>query len=89
MIGLAGESVRAQIDTAYRLAYSRPADAKPMDLALRFSRRHREIVAERASKHQDLALPEPMTEGQSPIGGAVLVGLCHLAKTSCEFNYLN
>ena len=89
MIGLAGESIRAQIDAAYRLAYSRPADAKSMDLALSFFRRHREIVAERASKHQNLALPKPMPEGYSPIDGAVLVGFCPMLMTSSEFIYLN
>ena len=49
MIRLAGEGVRAQIDTVYTLVYSRTPDAKSMHLAPSFLRCHREIVAERAS----------------------------------------
>ncbi len=89
VIGLSGESVHAQIDAAYRLAYSRPTDPKSKDLALSFFHRHREIVAERASRHENLALPQPMPEGYSPIDGAALVDFCHMLMTSSEFIYLN
>ena len=89
VIGLAGDSVDAQIDAAYRLAYSRPTDARGKDLALSFFRRHREIVAERASRDEKLALPRPMPEGYSPVAGAALVDFCHMLMTSSEFIYLN
>ena len=89
VIDLAGDSVNAQIDAAYRLAYSRPIDAKGKDLALSFLQRHREIVAERASSDEKLALPRPMPEGYSPVDGAALVDFCHMLMTSSEFIYLN
>ncbi len=89
VIRLAGEDVYAQIDNAYRLAYSRGPDAKAKDLALTFFHRHREIIAERASRDEELALPQPMPEGVSPIDGATLVDLCHMLMTSSEFIYLN
>ena len=58
-----------------------------MNLALPFSNRHREVDAERASKHQNLALPKPMPKGHSPIGEAMVVGFCQLLMAACKFIY--
>ncbi len=89
VIRLAGEDVDAQIDSAYRLAYSHSPSADARDLALSFFHRHREIVAERASGHEKLALPQPMPAGFSPADGAALVDFCHMLMSSSEFFYLN
>ena len=85
----AGREAEAQIETAYRLAYSRPPTTPEMKTALRFLKLQRTIIAERASEGQDLILPLMNPYHHDPIDRAALVDFCHMIINSNEFVYRN
>ncbi len=99
----AGPDRNAQVDLAYRLAYSRLPDKAERESALNFFSRHRAIVAERAAAGGKLALPAFLTQQSLPLGGqhaaslqkvdpveaATLVDFCHMLINANEFVYRN
>ena len=85
----AGREAEAQIETAYRLAYSRPPTTPEMKTVLRFLKLQRTIIAERASEGQDLILPLMSPYHHDPIDRAALVDFCHMIINSNEFVYRN
>ena len=85
LIEEAGSERAAQIDLAYRVAYSRSPDDWEKDSALTFLGRHSKIVAEREAKGEKLASPAVMAENIKPTEAAVLVDFCHSILNSNEF----
>ncbi len=85
VIGIAGSSIEKQIETAYRLAYSRRPDKDEAQTALRFFKRHRALLSERASVREKPALPPTLPDNIPPGDAAVLVDFCHAIMNSNEF----
>jgi hypothetical protein len=81
----AGNERAAQVDLAYRVAYSRAPDDWEKDSALTFLDRHAKILAEREAKDEKLALPVVMAENIKPAEAAALVDFCHSILNSNEF----
>ncbi len=85
----AGANRRAQVDLAYRLAYSRLPDASERDTAFTFLATHKPILDERLAKNEPLALPAKLPEGIDKTEAATLVDFCHMLLNSNEFVYVN
>ena len=85
----AGSDLDAQIDYAYRLAYSRPPTASERDMALTFFSRHEAIVAKRVAANEKLALPEFIPEGVDKARAVALVDFSQMLLNSNEFVYRN
>jgi hypothetical protein len=85
----AGADPKAQIDLAYRLAYSRAPDASERDTALTFLSTQQAIIQERAARHEPLALPSNVPDGADQAEAAALVDFCHMLFNSNEFVYVN
>ncbi len=85
----AGADLKAQIETAYRLAYARRPDQAEQAIALAFFNRHRSILAERASAGEKLPLPASLPESADRVAAAALVDFCHMLMNSNEFVYRN
>ncbi len=83
----AGSGLKAQIETAYRLAYSRRPEASELETALGFFERQRALIAERASTGGKLALPPLLPEHADRVEAAALVDFCHMLMNSNEFVY--
>ncbi len=87
----AGAGRGAQIERAYRIAYSRSPDGWEKDAGLTFLDRHASIIAAREQRgRQDeqaakLALPAVMAENLPPAQAAALVDFCHSILNSNEF----
>ncbi len=84
-----GSNQKAQVDTAFELAYARvPTDAE-RKLIDDFFQRHRAILEERSAAGEKLALPPKVPETLAPIDGALLVDFCHMLMNANEFVYAN
>ena len=84
-----GLSPEAQIDRAYRIAFSRQPSAEERAAALDFLNRHMPIVGERLAKNEKVPLPDALPQGIEPARAAALVDLCHMLLNSNEFVYIN
>ncbi len=89
VIEQAGTDRKAQVDAAYRLAYSRQPDGSERDLALTFLASHKPIIDERVAKNEPLALPAKLPETTDKAEAASLVDFCHMLLNSNEFVYVN
>jgi hypothetical protein len=85
----AGTDFDRQIDTAYRLAFSRSPDKAEQEIARRFFDRHREILYERLAANEPLALPAHSAVPCDPPQVASLVDFCHMLINANEFVYRN
>ncbi|MGH9338121.1 MAG: DUF1549 and DUF1553 domain-containing protein [Acidobacteriota bacterium] len=85
----AGSDRSAQIDQAYRLAYSRLPNAQEKGTILNFLDSHRAILAERAERGEKLAEPTLRPHNVDPLKAAALVDFCHMLLNSNEFVYVN
>ncbi len=85
----AGPELRAEIDRAYLLAYSRRPDPSERDTAMTFLDRQQSIVAKRQAEGKKLALPVSAPVGMDEARGAALVDFCHMLLNSNEFVYRN
>jgi hypothetical protein len=85
----AGADRKAQIDAAYRLAFSRRPDPAERDMGLSFLASHQPILDERAAANQPLALPSSHAENLDRAEAAALVDFCHMLLNSNEFVYVN
>ncbi len=91
VIDEAGADRGAQIERAYRIAYSRSPDGWEKDAGLTFLDRHASVIAEREArgvkddKAAKLALPTVMAENLKPAQAAALVDFCHSIFNSNEF----
>jgi hypothetical protein len=84
-----GLSPEAQVDRAYRLAFSREPRAEERKSAIEFLNRQMPIVGERLAKNEKVPLPEGLPKGIDPERAAALVDLCHMLMNSNEFIYIN
>lgn len=84
-----GTSVDKEIDTAFRLAYGRQPDAEETVASKKFFESQREIIAERQSKGDSLALPPKLPASTDRVGAATLVDFCHTLLNMDEFVYQN
>ncbi len=66
---------KAQVDEAYRMAYSRPPSPAERDMALTFFEQHQNTIAEKQPSAQ--------------VHAAVLADFCHALFNSSEFIYIN
>ena len=85
----AGPDPDAQIDMAYRLAYSRRPTSEEKHAALDFLRRQRGVIAEHAAEGEKLLLPLMRPYNADPVEAAALVDYCHMIISSNEFTYRN
>jgi hypothetical protein len=89
VIESAGANLNRQIETAFRLAYSRLPDKAENNMAREFFQRHRSLVAERTSKGEELALPPKLPKSFDPSHAATLVDFCHMLINANEFVFVN
>jgi hypothetical protein len=85
----AGTDPQRQIETAYRLAYSRKPNGIDKDLVQTFLAKQQSVIAERAAEGGKLALPADMPASYDPARAAALVDFCHMLLNSNEFVYRN
>jgi hypothetical protein len=85
----AGADRKAQIELAYRLAYSRPPSAAERDTALTFLATHKPIIEERLAENRPVPAPAKVPEGMDKAEAATLVDFCHMLLNSNEFVYIN
>jgi hypothetical protein len=89
----AGSDRGAQIEEAYRMAYSRLPDAAEVETARKFLERQRALLEERASAGGDMPPPTPPSRktplAGDPLDAAALADFCHVLINSSEFVYLN
>jgi hypothetical protein len=85
----AGTDKPAQIDEAFRLAFSRHPDGFEKDTVQTFFEKQSKLLAGRVSAGETLALPAAMPQGYDPIQGAALVDFCQMLLNSNEFVYRN
>ncbi|MGH9721923.1 MAG: DUF1553 domain-containing protein, partial [Bryobacteraceae bacterium] len=84
-----GLSAEAQVDRAWRLAFSRTPSAGERKSALAFLERHTPILAGRLATNEKVPLPDNVPAGVDPARAAALVDFCHALLNSNEFVYLN
>jgi len=89
VIQSAGGDLSKQIETAYRLALSRPPDQAEKKIVGDFFKRHGGLVAERHGAGEPLALPSNLPQKSDPVQMATLVDLCHTLINANEFVYRN
>jgi hypothetical protein len=89
VLAQAGADRKAQIDAAYRLAFSRRPDPTERDTALSFLASHKPILDERRAANEPLALPSSHAEDLDSAEAAALVDFCHMLLNSNEFVYVN
>ena len=85
---------KAPVDTAFRLAYSRPPDPWEKDTAATFFQKQKTLIAQRAARGEKLALPPAMPDAFSwsatePAYAAAFVDFCQMLLNSNEFVYRN
>ena len=85
----AGTDPQRQIETAYRLAYSRKPNGSDQDLVQTFLAKQKTVIAERTAAGGKLAQPTGMSAGYDPAEAAALVDFCHMLLNSNEFVYRN
>ena len=85
LIETAGPGRSEQLDLAYEIAYSRPADSAEKDAGLAFLDTQAGVIAKRHAAGEKLALPTMMPPELEPAQGAALVDLCHSILNSNEF----
>ncbi len=87
VLNAAGLDPKSQIETAYRLAYSRQPDAAEVATALEFIEGQHAIIARGSAPGAKLALPTSLPKQADPVGAAALVDFCHMLMNSNEFVY--
>jgi len=85
----AGTNQNAQIEDAFRLAYGRRPDGFEKDTVLTFFTKQAELIAQRSSTGEKLALPQTMPPGYDSMQAAALVDFCQMLLNSNEFVYRN
>ena len=87
VIAKAGLEPKAQVETAYQLAYSRKPDGSETDTVLTFLEKQSGIIRSRIEKGESIALPTNAPEKAEPARLAALVDFCHTILNSNEFVY--
>jgi hypothetical protein len=89
LLRTAGPDPQKEIELAYRLAYGRRPDATEKDLGQTFLAKQKQIIQERASAGEALALPTRPSVDLDRASAAALVDFCHMLLNSNEFVYRN
>jgi hypothetical protein len=84
-----GLSPEAQIDRAYKFAFSRAPVQAERTAALDFLNHQSAILAERMATDDKTPLPDNLPQGVDKPRAAALVDLCHALLNSNEFVYMN
>lgn len=87
VVAKVGLDPRAQVETAYQLAYSRKPDGWETDTVLTFLEKQRGLIEARIAKGESIALPTSVPEKAEPARLAALVDFCHAILNSNEFVY--
>jgi len=82
-------ATKEPVNSAFRLAYSRPPDPWEKDTAATFFEKQKARIAERAARGEKLALPTAVPEGVEPAYAAAFVDFCQMLLNSNEFVYRN
>jgi hypothetical protein len=85
----AGTEPKAQVETAYQLAYGRKPDSAERDTVMTFFETQKRTVAERVAKNEKIALPTFLPADYDKAQGAALVDFCQMLLNSNEFVYRN
>ena len=85
----AGRGRGAVLDRAYRLALSRPPDAREADLAAAFLDRQTALLRTRLDQKDAVALPVPAPAAVDPAFAGAVVDLCHVLLNVNEFTYVD
>jgi len=85
----AGPDLRAEIDRAYEIAYSRRPDPSERDTIQTFFDKQHTVIEKRQAEGKKLALPVAAPEITDPARAAALVDFCHMLLNSNEFVYRN
>ena len=88
VINQSGSDLDRQIDTAFRLAYSRPPAKDELQMTRDFFHGHRRILAERLADGEKVPLPATAS-AVDPAAAATLVDVCHMLLNGNEFVYRN
>jgi hypothetical protein len=89
VIATAGPEPPRQVETAYRLAFSRPPRGEEKDAALTFLSQHQDAVREQEAKGGKLLAPPNLPSTMTPVAAAALVDFCHALLNASEFIYVN
>jgi hypothetical protein len=84
-----GSDVNGQMDMAFRLAFGRHPYGFEKDTVQTFFQTQHQLLADRATAGEKLALPKAMPSGYDPIQAAALVDFCQMLLNSNEFVYRN
>ena len=87
ILSLAGAEPKRQVETAYRLAYSRFPDPSERDTASTFFDRHATVLRERMEDGQTALAPERLPSGVSAEQAAALADYSLMLLNSNEFVY--
>ena len=85
----AGPELKAQVEHAYQLAYSRKPDASERDTIFTFFGTQEQLINKRHAEGKKMALPLCVPEVSDPVKAAALVDFCHMLLNSNEFIYRN
>ncbi len=84
----AGADGKAQIATAYQLAFARQPNAEEINSSLAFLQQQAQLISARLAARQDIALPTDCPANIDPAQAAALVDLCHALFNANEFVYV-
>jgi hypothetical protein len=87
VVAKAGLDAKAQIETAYELAYSRKPDGWETDTVLTFLEKQSGRIRSRIEKGEPIALPPNAPPNAEPARLAALVDFCNTIFNSNEFVY--
>lgn len=85
----AGLEAPRQVETAWRLVWSRAPSPEESVEALNFLASQREVIADRLEAREPLALPRHPLAESDRVAGAALTDLCHALLNANETVYLN
>jgi hypothetical protein len=89
VLGEAGSDPARQVDSAWRLAWSRHPDADERVAALNFLTAQRNLLASRPASQPPLTPPPHPLADSDPNSAAALADLCHALMNANEFVTLN
>ena len=87
VVSKAGLDTKAQVETAYQLAYSRKPDGRETDTVLTFLEKQSGLIRNRIAKGEEIALPSNVPANAEPARMAALVDFCNTIFNSNEFVY--
>ena len=84
-----GLTEQAQIERAYKLAFSRPPDEEERKLAVSFLAKQEPVLSARLERGDEVPLPPGLPAGIPKARAAAFVDLCHMLVNANEFLYID